>query len=147
MANWFVVDNAILESMRGVNYFANATAGAYKMVLVTGGTLDVTNVTISDFINCGTNTEANYTRPTMTGVYLDSNTAGKPMWNAANVNITAAGSLNCNYAAIAAVWTGTLDGNTNLVCIANLGQQVVADSTNLVFDLSAGVIQFDDPNT
>ena len=147
MAIWFVADNAINESFRGRNYFANTTAGAYQIILVKDGTFNNANVTIGDFINCGTNTEANYSRPTLASVTLDVTGGGTPIWKAANVNITAAGALSCNYAAIAAVWSGSDDGDTNIVCIANLGAQTVSDNTNLVLDLSAGIIQADDPNT
>jgi hypothetical protein len=147
MAIWLTVDNAIEESFRGRNYFANTTAGAYKLVLVKAGTLDTTNVTIGDFINCGTNTEANYTRPTLTSVTLDTGTAGKPLWKAANVNITAAAELQCNYVAIVAEWTGSDDSDKNIVCISNIGAQTVSDTTNLVLDFSAGILQGDDPAT
>lgn len=151
MAHWFVVNNAakgLVLGNAGWTNLSNAVAGAFKIALVNGGTADFTNVTVANFLASGSAETENYTRPTLTSVAFNYDTADKPKWTAANVNIvfTSAGG-SCNYAAIFQVNPGSSDADTNIIAISNLGATTVSGGSNLVLDLSAGIFIADDPAT
>ena len=157
MGTWKLVDNAILQIMRGNLSLSNATAGRYRIVFTYGGvyTNCQANVSVADFINVGTGESNNYSgtgvtnaRPSLASVTLSVTDPTKPLWSSANVNVVVSGgTMDTNYAAIYDLAsTDDVDGNTNIICIGDLGTQAVSDSTNLVLDLSAGILQGDDPN-
>ena len=151
MAQWFVVNNAakgLVLGNAGWTNLSNATAGAFKIALVNEGTANFANVTVANFLASGSAETQNYTRPSLASVAFNYDTADKPKWTAANVNIvfTGAGG-SCNYAAIYQVQPGSADSDTNVIAISNLGATTVSGGSNLVLDLSAGILIADDPNT